>query len=99
MSDTTTPWTVSSVHGIIQARILEWVAISSSRVSFQPRGQTCVSCVSCTAGRFFTTWAAGEAPYLQQTASWTQNIKNGTFTTDDAASGIICQKKQEKKTP
>ena len=58
-----------------------------------------VSPVSCAAGRFFTSWAAGEAPYLEQTASWTQNIKNGTLTTGDAASGIICQKKQEKKTP
>ena len=58
-----------------------------------------VSCVSCAADRFFTSWAAGEAPYLEQTASWTQNIKNGMLTTGDAASGIICQKKQEKKTP
>ena len=37
---------VSSVHGILQARILEWVAISSSRGSSQPRDRTCVSCVS-----------------------------------------------------
>ena len=38
----------SSVHGIPQARILEWVAISSSRGSSRPRDQTRVSCVSCT---------------------------------------------------
>ena len=31
--------------GILQARILEWVAISYSRGSFQPRAQTCVSCL------------------------------------------------------
>ena len=37
----------SSVHGIIQARILEWVAISFSRGSPQPRDRTCTSCVSC----------------------------------------------------
>ena len=37
----------SSVHGILQARILDWVAISSSRGSSQPRDQTCISCVSC----------------------------------------------------
>ena len=36
-----------SVHGILQARKLEWVAIPSSRGSFLPRDQTCVSCVSC----------------------------------------------------
>ena len=34
----------SSVHGISQARILEWVATPSSRVSSQPRDLTCVSC-------------------------------------------------------
>ena len=48
----------SSVHGIFQARILEWVAISFSRGSSQPRGRTWVS---CTAGRFFTNWATREA--------------------------------------
>ena len=37
----------SSVHGILQARIWEWVAISFSRASSQPRDQTRVSCVSC----------------------------------------------------
>ena len=34
-----------SVHGIFQARVLEWLAISSSRGPFRPRGQTCVSSV------------------------------------------------------
>ena len=37
----------SSVHGTLQARVLEWVAISYSRGSFWLRYQTCVSCVSC----------------------------------------------------
>ena len=36
----------ASVHGIFQARILEWVAISSSRGSSRPRDWTCVSCIS-----------------------------------------------------
>ena len=35
----------SSVHGILQARILEWVAISSFRGSSQPRDQTRISCL------------------------------------------------------
>ena len=48
----------SSVHGISQARILQWVAISSSRVSSWPRNWTCVSCMT---GRFFTIWATREA--------------------------------------
>ena len=41
----------SSVHGILQARILEWVAISFSRGSSQPRDRTCVSYVSCISGQ------------------------------------------------
>ena len=39
--------TGSSVHGILQARILEWVAVPSYRGSSPPRDQTCVSYVSC----------------------------------------------------
>ena len=42
----------SSVHEILQARILEWVTISFSGGSFQPRDGTWVSCI---AGKFFTT--------------------------------------------
>ena len=41
----------SSVQGVLQARILEWVAIPFSKGSSQPRNQTEVSCI---AGRFFT---------------------------------------------
>ena len=54
-----------SVHGIFQARILEWVAISSSRESSWLRDPSHVSCVSCIAGRFFTCWAFGEAHSLR----------------------------------
>ena len=50
-----TPWTV---HGILQARILEWVAIPFSRGSSWPRNWTEVSCI---AGRFLTNWAIREA--------------------------------------
>ena len=44
----------SSVHGILQARILQWVAIPFSMESSQPRDWTRVSCI---AGRFFMFWA------------------------------------------
>ena len=43
-----------SVHGILQARILERVALSFSGGPFWTRDRTCVSCGSCIAGRFFT---------------------------------------------
>ena len=47
-----------TVHGILQARILEWVVVLSSRVSSQPRDQNQVSRI---AGRFLTSWATREA--------------------------------------
>ena len=54
-----------AVHRISQARILEWVAISSCRGSSQPRHQNCVSCITSPsspvlAGRFFTTEPPGK---------------------------------------
>ena len=52
------PWS-SSVHRILKARIMEWVAMSYSRGSSQPRDGTWVSCI---AGRFFTSWVTTEAP-------------------------------------
>ena len=56
-----TPWTVAHQAplslGILQARILEWVAMPSSRGSSQPRDGIQVSCI---AGRFFTTEPAGK---------------------------------------
>ena len=57
----------SSIHGISQARILEWVAISFFRGSSRPRDWTWVSCI---AGRCFNLWATGEAQ-LQGSYKWT----------------------------
>ena len=51
----------SSVHGILQIRILEWVAIPFSRESSWSRNQTPVS---CTAGRSFIVWASREDPSI-----------------------------------
>ena len=48
----------SSLHGILQARVLEWVAISFSRGSSRPRDQTQVSRIP---GKHFNLWATGEA--------------------------------------
>ena len=65
-----TQWTVacqapSSFHRILQARILEWVVISSSRGSSQPRDQTQVSCI---AGGFLISWATRKAQELKWVA-------------------------------
>ena len=51
-----------TVHGILQAWILEWVAFPFFKGSSQSRDQTQVSHI---AGRFFTSWATMEAQYLQ----------------------------------
>ena len=48
----------SSVHGILQARTLQWVAIPFSKAASRPRDLTWVSCI---AGRFSTKWATREA--------------------------------------
>ena len=50
----------ASVHGILQARILEWVAVPSSRGSSWPRDGTHISCSSHTAGEFFTAEPPGK---------------------------------------
>ena len=52
----------SSVPGILQAGILEWVAMPSSGGSSQTRDQIHVSSVSCTSSRFFTASATWEPP-------------------------------------
>ena len=54
----------SSVHGILQARVLEWVAMPFSRGSSWPRDRTQVFCL---AGNFFTVWATREAHSLWPT--------------------------------
>ena len=61
----------SSVHGILQARILKWVAIPFSRESSRPRDQIQVSCI---AGRFFTSWATREAQFTSLHMSNTSSL-------------------------
>ena len=60
----------SSVYGILQARILEWVVIPFSRGPSQTRGRVRVSCI---AGRFFTIWATREAQDLTYNSILWQN--------------------------
>ena len=67
-----------SVHRILQARILEWVAIFSSRGSSLPRDWIRISSVSCIAGGFFTSWAMWEAPIWPTIAK--QMLNHGYIT-------------------
>ena len=63
----------SSVHGILQARILERVAIPFSRGSSQPRDG---AWVSCTASRIFTSWATSGSPLLLEVKvrKWSRSV-------------------------
>ena len=54
-----------------QARILQWIAMPFSRRSFWPRGWTLISHIS---GKFFTTWATREAPYVYIYDIWRSRI-------------------------
>ena len=65
----------SSVHGILQARILEWVAIHFSRGSSQPRDWTWVSCI---AGRFFTVWAI-EKPHILVIVQFSHSVVSNSL--------------------
>ena len=73
--------TGSSIHGIFQARILEWVAIPFSRGSSQLSHRTQVSCII---GRFFMVWATREASGIK--SSWFSSI---IFPGDDCYSLLI----------
>ena len=69
----------SSVHGIFQARILEWVAISSFRGSSQPKDQTRVSCI----GRWVLYhWATWEVP-IQELPNSFHSSSHDYFFPDD----------------
>ena len=96
-----------TVHGILQARILEWVAFPFSRGSSQPRDQTQVSCI---AGGFFTTWPIREAQEILEWVaypfssgySWPRNRIRvfciaGRFFTNWAIreATVKCQKKKK----
>ena len=81
ISDSATPWTVAHQAplsmGILQARILEWFALPSSRGSSQPRDWIQVSSI---AGRFFTVWATREA---QEYWSGSLSFLQGIFLTQE----------------
>ena len=83
-----------TLYGILQARILEWVAIPFPRGSSQPRNWTQVS---CNAGRFFTSWATREAQYspifrlctFLFLAEWLFKIKDMKLASPDQRNNTI----------
>ena len=85
----------SSVHGILQTRILEWVAIPLSRGSSRPRDGTQVSCI---AGRFITIWATREA-WLYKGNRKIQSFKRNLPHLKFCQFKNIKKKKQTRKQP
>ena len=73
----------SSVHGIFQASVLEWIAISFSRRSSRARNRTWVSRI---AGKRFTVWATREAPKHQyryvKKQTWIPRVKSISLQLD-----------------
>ena len=77
----------SSAHGISQAGILEWVAISSSRESSRPRDSSCVSCM----GRWILYyWATREAPGFHQVGKL-NSLMAGTLTSINLSGSSLTQ--------
>ena len=74
---------VCIVHGILQARILEWVVFPFSRRSSQPRDQTQVSCIAC---RFFTSWAPRKP---KNTGVGSLSLVQGIFLTQESNWGLL----------
>ena len=80
----------SSIHGILQARILEWIAIPFSRGSFQPRNQSWISCI---AGKLFTSEPPGKPKHEvfqagQNTGVGSLLLLRGIFPTQGSNPGF-----------
>ena len=82
----------SSVRGILQARILQWVAIPFSRESAQPRDRSQVSCI---AGGFFTILATGEIHNTVYTVciaplfTWSFSLKSSEVKSSEVAQSCL----------
>ena len=76
-----TPWIV--VHGILQAKILEWVAFPFSRGSSQPRDQAQISHI---AGRFFSSWAIAKS---KNTGVGSLSLLQRIFPTQELNQGLL----------
>ena len=87
----------SSFHGISQERILQWVAISYSRVSSQPRDWTWVSCVFCTGGQILYHCSTCEALYWAHVAC--KNIWLSEREWGQARSTILSLSKNRRQKP
>ena len=72
-----------TVHGIFQARILEWIAVPFSRGSSQPSDWTQISCIE---GRLFTSWATGKP---KNTGVGSLSLLQQIFLTQESNWGLL----------
>ena len=84
----------SSVHGILQARVLEWVAVFFSKGSSWPRDQTQVLCIT---GRFFIDWATRGSPSFCCTTTWINHISKWFHVSKIKWLKILNEKPKKKK--
>ena len=83
-----------SVHGISQARILEWVAISYSRDSSWPRNQTHISCVG---RRILYHWATKETPWLRMHERNLMTPKEDQVCSSDTSKTVALERRENLK--
>ena len=95
MSNSWTPWTMEAPLSveILQARILKWVSMPSSRRSSHPKDRTQVSCI---AGGFFTSWAnkKGSKSYRhkpQQAGSGSEVCENSHWSSLEIGSRVLAK--------
>ena len=79
----------SFVHGLSQARIPEWVVISSSRGSSWPSNQTCMSYIFCIGKQILYHWATWEVPHINITCDIMYNICHNSWCQCDFMRQII----------
>ena len=86
----------SSVHGILQARILEWVAISSSRGSSWPRDQNYISCISKWILYHRATWEDLKTRYKEETCDGEEKGRRQSiiFLADKEQMWECCKKRR-----
>ena len=83
----------SSVHGILQARILQWVAMPASRGSSPPRSWIHGSCISCTAGGFFTAEPLGTSLHTRVSHAKATGLSKASTMWLLSPASFLCQKK------
>ena len=85
-------WPGSSVHGILQARTLEWVTMPSSKGSFRPRDETYVSCTGRRVLNHLSTWKACRKSWEKDKTAALERGKEIKLIYYQRVSTVFCRK-------